>query len=76
MQLRNDQEHEDKQAVVKRPNPEATARVEILEVGFGLLGFQQDSGDQEPGKHKKQLYTIHPYVDIASRCSEGNASVL
>jgi hypothetical protein len=59
--MRNDQEHENEQAVIEGPNPEATASVEIVEVGFGLLGVQQNSGDQEAGKHKEEVYT-HPSI--------------
>jgi len=61
VQAGNNQEHKNKQAIVKRPNPKATARVEILKISFELFGIQQDSSDQKAGEYKKEI-DAHPSV--------------
>src|SRR6202142_1395689 len=60
-QMWNNPKHKNKQAIVKRPNPEAPASIEIFKVAIGLLCVQQDSCDQETGEYKKEVHS-HPSV--------------
>lgn len=60
-QERQDNKNGQKKCVIKGPDSQAAANVEVLEIAFRFLRVQQDAGDQESRQHKEKVDS-HPAV--------------
>jgi hypothetical protein len=71
-------EKQNQECEVNGKNPEAPADVEIFKVSRPAFGIEQNSGYEEPGKHKEQIDARPPESDDFaenSRLEVGNSEV-